>query len=573
MPKQTIHLFMWGYQRHFRIGLHLRAREVLSQIGLDIDPTVLLVGVRRDGVTDRHPLCIEPEEGRWSPAMFPDIHARIAQATAAHPDQRIIYSNDDEGMREKPERIHRYCIGDEIRQALDIADAELGVRTFCSSAHPVEGHYVACALQLPRDLFEQFPPIPYVWMGEQHETSFLTRCIDAILDDAKRVLIGPDPGRSASGLDLRPADELVREAAASLLRVPVIEGSFAYSDMFRELNQLSQLMYEGRKGLGRMVLANADDPNINYLLRLKKPVPFTQTRWVRKLLQMATSDTVLVADYRSISGLGIVRDEAARPYGIDFLDQHEWDFRRGDQVLLRTRFGDARLPQEPISADRFADNLRRHFAGISDGAAERHWAALNQMADQAHGSMIVIAADAESEAKRLELQGTAIEPTLLTPALVERASKIDGTILVDPDGLCHAVGVILDGQANEECTPARGARYNSGIRYVGDGRVPRMALVVSEDRTLDIVPLLQRRVARKPIADAVEALSVATVENFHAPRNILDRYRFYLSPEQCDIANAALDRIDAVPLELYEIRWTGPRFEPDPRMDQNYLID
>ncbi|WP_365702679.1 hypothetical protein [Sphingomonas sp.] len=68
--------------------------------------------------------------------------------------------------------------------------------------------------------------------------------------------------------------------------------------MFRELNQLSQLMYEGRKGLGRMVLAKADDPNIDYLLRLKTAVPFTQTRWVRKLLQMATSKAVLGGERR-----------------------------------------------------------------------------------------------------------------------------------------------------------------------------------------------------------------------------------------------------------------------------------
>lgn len=72
-------------------------------------------------------------------------------------------------------------------------------------------------------------------------------------------------------------------------------------------------------------------------------------------------------------------------------------------------YGDARLPQEPVGADRFADNLRRHFAGISDSAVERHWFALNQMANQAHGRMPVIAPDAASEAKRFELQGIAID--------------------------------------------------------------------------------------------------------------------------------------------------------------------
>lgn len=573
MPRQNvIDLFMWGYQTHFRASLRYRAQEVLKQIGLDVDPTVLLVGLRRPDRHDRHPICIEPEDGRWSPAMFVGIEAKIEAAIEAHPDRFILYTNDEAGMRDKPENIRRDCIGEEIRRALDAADAGLGLRTFCSAAYPVDGHYVVCALQLPEVLFEQFPPIPYEWMREQHETSFLLRCINAVLADGRRVLTGPEPGRRLSD-ELRPAAELVREAAESFLHIPVISGEFAYSDMFREFNQLSQLMYEGRKGRGRLVLAKADDPAISYMLRLREPVPIRQTRWVRKLLQMATRETVLISNYQTISGLGQVLDKDACPYAIDFLDQHEWDFRRGDQILLRVRFGEARLPQEPISVGRFADNMRRLFPGISDFAVQGHQTVLDQMIGQTHGSMVIVADDAASEAERLALQGTRIESTPLTPELVARASEIDGTILVDPEGLCHAIGVILDGQANEDCTPSRGARYNSAVRYVGDGDAARMALVVSDDRTLDVIPLLRPRVQRGPIVSALNALVAATSDNFHQPRNALDKFRFYLSPEQCEIANAALDRIEAEPLEVGVIRWIGDQFVPDPEMNESYFLD
>lgn len=573
MPKQNvIDLFMWGYQTHFRASLGYRAQEVLKQIGLDIEPTVFLVGVRRTERHDRHPICIDPEDSRWSPATFAGIEAKIETAVEAHPDRFILYTNDEAGMRDKPENIRRVCIGEEVRRALDAADAGLGLRTFCGAAYPVDGHYVVCALQLPEVLFEQFPSIPYEWLREQHETSFLLRCINSVLADGRRVLAGPEPGRRVSG-ELRPAAELVREAAESFLHVPVISGEFAYSDMFREFNQLSQLMYEGRKGLGRLVLAKADDPAISYALRLREPVPIGQTRWVRKLLQMATRETVLISNYQSISGLGHVIDRHACPYSIDFLDKHEWDFRRGDQILLRVRFGEARLPQEPISVERFADNMRRLFPGVSDFAVQRHQGVLDQMTRQTHGSMVIIAEDAASEAERLELQGTRIEPTPLTPELAARASEIDGTILVDPEGLCHAIGVILDGQANERCTPSRGARYNSGVRYVGEGGAARMALVVSDDRTLDVIPLLLPRVLREPIVTALNALVAATPDNFHQPRNTLDKFRFYLSAEQCEIANAALDRIEAEPQEVGEIRWIGNRLVANPAMNESYFLD
>jgi hypothetical protein len=64
-----------------------------------------------------------------------------------------------------------------------------------------------------------------------------------------------------------------------------------------------------------------------------------------------------------------------------------------------------------------------------------------------------------------------------------------------------------------------------------------------------------------------------TLEDYHQPRNRLDDLRFYLSQPQCDRINAVLDRIDAIPLELHELRIVGTRFAPDPRMDDSYLAD
>jgi DNA integrity scanning protein DisA with diadenylate cyclase activity len=100
----------------------------------------------------------------------------------------------------------------------------------------------------------------------------------------------------------------------------------------------------------------------------------------------------------------------------------------------------------------------------------------------------VISLDAAEEAQRLSTQATLMEPTVLTPAMVEAVTSIDGAVLLDVGGRCHAIGVILDGDVSPLGTRARGARYNSAVRYVQSHRGRALAIVVSEDGTVDIRP-------------------------------------------------------------------------------------
>ena len=69
---------------------------------------------------------------------------------------------------------------------------------------------------------------------------------------------------------------------------------------------------------------------------------------------------------------------------------------------------------------------------------------------------LTISASAREEATRLRTQSLGIEPTELTTELVGRLTRIDGALLIDPKGICHAAGVILDGQATEHGDPSRG---------------------------------------------------------------------------------------------------------------------
>jgi hypothetical protein len=291
---------------------------------------------------------------------------------------------------------------------------------------------------------------------------------------------------------------------------------------------------------------------------------------------MASDQFALVADGEHLHGLGKLRpghDPALQDvFEIDFLDHYYWQLRCGGQALLRSRYGEPTLPREPISRVKFEDNFSRIFPQASAADHQRLWDLFKVMTEQDHGSMIVVAADAIAEAQRLAQQGTRISPITMTEDLLRSVSKIDGTVILDPHCVCHAVGVILDGPAVDVCTPSRGARYNSGIRYICASDEARMAIVVSDDGTADVIPMLRPKIDRSRIERFISDLETATLENYHEPRHFLDEHRFYLTAKQCERVNVALDRIEKLPTEGGQFVIITERLKPHPAMNDSYYI-
>lgn len=191
---KTINLFMWSYQSHFRLSVELVAKRVFKLLGAEIEPKVLLVGLRKPGLTSGHPVCIEPEDGEWQLEVFTDLAGQVERAILNHAQQQIFYS-DETTMRERPERIRRLATTEEIKRRLDLEDQKAGRKSFCSIAYPLGDYYVVSVLQLPLVLFRQYPPVEVTWQGEVFETSLIHACIQQLLREACRGLALPDPGR------------------------------------------------------------------------------------------------------------------------------------------------------------------------------------------------------------------------------------------------------------------------------------------------------------------------------------------------------------------------------------------
>lgn len=239
--------------------------------------------------------------------------------------------------------------------------------------------------------------------------------------------------------------------------------------------------------------------------------------------------------------------------------------------MLISKYGNPSLPQEPFPTERLTDTFQRLFPNARPSDVARFMELCQAALHAGHGSTLVVAEDAEKEARRLQRQGARVAPTRLTPELFGQASSIDGAILIDPRNNCHAIGVILDGAATPECTPARGSRYNSAIRYVKSSDRHRLAVIVSDDRTVDVFPLLRPRIKSSAINKALIELESSSKDDYHESINWLDRHRFYLNRNQCDRINSALERIGLEPREVGEAHLLRSEFIPDPDFDETYL--
>lgn len=580
MVRKVIHQFMWGYQEHYRISVERLAKNVFEALGVPLKPKALIVGARRPGSDNKNLVCVEPENSEWSIDLFIGLLDTIEEVYKNHPHQNLIYSNSETATREKPESMRRDSVSSAIEQALKPYDTEYKVRSFCRTAYLVDEYYIVPVIQIPEEVFEKYYPLSIKTKDETFfsaHPSFIHAAISGLLGEAHLELKRENPGRGAFH-DLNLVKEIVRRGASAFLGTPVYIINNRSHDffLFEKINIISSLMYEGTKGKGRLLLVNSENPAIEYDLRLIEPVTFRDPRHARKILQMASQDIMLIADGEKIHGLGKLRDEydatQQDTFIIDFLDHYYWQLRCGDQILIQSKYGEPLLPQEVVSHDKFLDNYSRLFPQTSLEQQNHIWQLFNCAINQNHGSMLVIAADAADEAQRLARQGTPIKPTLMTAELFQRVSGIDGTIILDPYGICHAIGVILDGFANEQCTPSRGSRFNSGVRYVEAKKKQRLAIVVSDDKTVDIFPLLRPRIEKIKIIHAIEQLEQATEDNYHDSRNWLDKHRFYLDAEQCERINAELHRIDNLPLEEFEIRLMGDSFKPHPDMDESYFL-
>lgn len=375
----------------------------------------------------------------------------------------------------------------------------------------------------------------------------ISRILSCCREEARSV-VGTWGGR-------RDASEILRLAATSLLSPTAkLSSEDGYSpDLFQQLDLLSTLFYEGSATHGAISFVEGNSEDIDWQLQLVRPIPLSQARWARKFLEISSPDFCAVSDGRSM--LGIARPNSSS-LAVHFTGHHRWKLTCHGKPLMVASLGVPTLPKRELDLNQVDDVLTRLFATADLDAKEiRRLATLLESSE--HGTTLIIASDAPERAAKLAAAANVVVPQRLSNEAFLGAARIDGATLVDPRGICHAIGVILDGEASPNESPARGARFNSALRHSQTGDL--LALVRSEDGGIDLLPRLRRQIKRSQLNSLVQQLAMEDEASSLSIARQLIPYLEYLDDEQRKtVADAS------VPLYFDDRELFGRIYDPHP---------
>jgi hypothetical protein len=259
------------------------------------------------------------------------------------------------------------------------------------------------------------------------------------------------------------------------------------AELFGLFNQIALLRYEESASNGFLVLCPSDRPSPALALRLESPFDIKDIRGVRKMLQISDEHLCVLCDGRRV--LGFVAMNAAQTDAvlIQFRSHGVWELRQSGCTIAQIDATEGELLLPRLDEDRFGAVVQQVFGELPGPQAQHLWSLVAAAERQLRGTNVLITEQAAAEARRMESQCTRIDPVALTPLMISRLTGIDGTVVIDTMGVCHAIGAILDGPVSLRGDRRRGGRYNSALMYVDHSEFPCLIVVVSQDGMVDLV--------------------------------------------------------------------------------------
>lgn len=586
MTKNTIKQFIWGYQEHFRISVTSKFERLAEQIGITVMPDVFLVGIATKKKNELY-VYVEPEEGhRYTQETFAPFRQEYEKARKSDP-RAGMFQTHPVAQEIEDRRLHLRSICRSIIACIEAQDGGGGNVTFCSTPAKVGPFEVCVLIQVPQSQIDEYPSLVTAErrIGPYHVYSLTRSLIRAaaqvFLEECFDALWMPD----VSYLECN-VEDVAREAGRRMMSAPstlgVIGDSLDSATLFAACNIISAARYEGASSLGDMLLSARKHTAVEAAIVFAHPIELHDHRGIRKLLELATDGRHLLSDGQTVYGVGTLNasydPSSETVFRVRFTDHHKWELVHDSTTLMVVEYGNPHVPSLPFNVPKFKRDLPRFFPTIRDKDIERLCTIVLQACKQRHGTTVVIAADAQREAERLRGQATLIEPTCLTEDTVQMVTSIDGAILLDQQGVCYAIGVILDGMASPKGNPSRGGRYNSAVRYT-EANPGTLSVVVSADATVDIVPDLRPQIPRRIVDDRLDKLASLAQQERVDPgdHNVvisqLRDVRFYLTVEDCRVANRLIEEIRAkIDFSDGGIIISNTEFKPHPEMNTSYYI-
>lgn len=578
-------VYIWGHQPHFAIDVKVTAESLFRQLDDTIVPDTFIVAINSERQSQFPPAVVEPDDHDFQPGDFNGILDFVAQQERISPGPSHEYpvgSKQGEMWAKEQERLaFRGRLGAAVKQILETSVSYDCPIVYVSPSRELGPYVVFSVLMIDRSKYDSYPMLRRM---TRDRYSIVPSLIDAVaqtfVEACSTAILSSFAGE---GYQTFPTtDSLLRAAGRSFMYTPfgACDAPDGVHGGFDTCNEISTLTYEKSVGRGRLILAKAGHESVCESLSFRNPPKLRNYRAVRKLLQLAGNNEGLVSDSVSVLGIGTVCSDYNATdedlFCVEFVGHSKWQLTHNGIPLMRVEYGVPQLPKKRQQLRRFTETFSRVFPDASDKQQSNMTRIASAATELNHGAILIVAEKAAEEAVRYRSQSTIIDPRHLSPELLERASRIDGAVLASPDGICHAVGVILDGKTNEKGTADRGARFNSTVRYVVGAEFPCLGMVISDDGMVDIVPEYRPRISRNEIERRIEKLRQIVGETRVAQREMnkvtrwLDNHRFYLSEDQCRTVNELIAL--AEPKSDRSAAWCEYQpFERDSEMNDSYL--
>ncbi len=385
-----------------------------------------------------------------------------------------------------------------LRDAANLALAGQGKLVSVSPTVEVDGKAIALVVVFSEADIMRYPSVSMdVFRDRGRWPSLQFGAIEAVLNQFAEELDKRNPGRAYLYEPFDPQQTL-RIAGEFFLRMHSWAGKrFSALDiqlrgtlkLFDAINTIASYPYEQREGLGGMIVADRAHEGVETVIEYKLPMLVNVHRRVRKVLEMCSGGLSILCDSRYVWGLGKFDDKKYDPSQMDictieFLGHHHWQMSHLDKPLMDVRYGNPSLPRPPVDLAVVRAALAKHFG--SEPNVGILCDVINIAVKAHHGAVVVITKGAAGECDRLAGK-VGIKPFDFNAEALKGAISIDGAIMVDLQGVCHGVGLILDGTVGKKENPARGARYNAVLRY-SNAHPESLIVVVSEDGMFNIFP-------------------------------------------------------------------------------------
>jgi hypothetical protein len=482
----------WAYEAAYRSAAQALANAIFDELDPTLRPRVFLVvlNVGADGQLRAQGL---ESTGTTLPGDFLlKVAERAAVLRTTVPDRTTSWTAATQGASRRLPGMEAWRQA--VQDALGALENATEVVSFVGDPRAVDAAVVLTVLQLARRAWEACYSLrrSAADVRARRPTSILDAAVAEMLRRCAATLTEASETEGPPSLDHDP-EEILATAGRLLTDTPALgEGADLHlRGLFQACNTLASLNYEGQGTVGRIILSRPGYPGLQHRVSLTNPIRLHDLPAVRKLLVTSGSGMALLSDGAVVFGLGGLDMNRSLTgesmFHIAFLKASTWELSRGLRPLMRVTYGRPRMPRLSISEARFRFYMTRTFGLVPMEDFERVWALALAASEQRHGTILVISTGAEEEARRLAQQGLSVSPVKLDRDSLLAVSSIDGAVLIGPDTTCHAIGVILDGRAQGTGDPARGARYNSALRYVLSSEKPCLAVVVSEDGRVDIL--------------------------------------------------------------------------------------